>query len=85
MVRSLKKLRLYNLPQFDGKEAATMIFEENVPGCLVEGVNYETEMIAGLLEAGDTTQQQEEIQMTGTESNDQQHADDNTRQSVRLN
>jgi hypothetical protein len=68
-IRSLKKLRLYNLPSFDGKEAATMIFEENVPGCLVEGVNYETEVIAGLLEAGDI----------------EQEIDDNTRQSVQLN
>ena len=29
-----------------------MIFEDNVPGCLVEGVDYETAPIAGLLEAG---------------------------------
>ena len=36
--RSLKRLRLHNLPPFDGKEAATMIFEENVPECLVEGI-----------------------------------------------
>ncbi len=83
-VRSLKKLRLYNLPPFDGKEAATMIFEENVPGCLVEGVNYENEVIAGLLEAGDT-QQQDKLQMIDTGNNDQEHVDDSTRQSVRLN
>jgi hypothetical protein len=81
----LKKLRLYNLPAFDGKEAATMIFEENVPGCLVEGVNYETEMIAGLLEAGNTQQQQEERPLIGTGDTDQQNVDDNTRQSARLN
>jgi hypothetical protein len=80
----LKKLRLYNLPPFDGKEVATMIFEENVPGCLVEGVNYETEMIAGLLEAGDT-QQQEERSMIGTSNDNQQNVDDNARQSARLN
>jgi hypothetical protein len=80
----LKKLRLYNLPPFDGKEVATMIFEENVPGCLVEGVNYETEMIAGLLEAGDT-QQQEERPMIGTSNDDRQNVDDNARQSARLN
>jgi hypothetical protein len=61
-----------------------MIFEENVPGCLVEGVNYETEVIAGLLEAGDI-QQQDEPQMIGTDNNDQKHVDDNTQQSVRLN
>lgn len=58
----MKKLRLYNLPPFDGKEAATMIFEENVPECLVEGVSYETEAIAGLLEAGDTEENNEEQQ-----------------------
>ncbi len=80
----MKKLRLYNLPPFDGKEVATMIFEENVPGCLVEGVNYETEMIAGLLEAGDT-QQQEERPMIGTSNDDRQNVDDNARQSARLN
>jgi hypothetical protein len=80
----LKKLRLYNLPPFDGKEAATMIFEENVPGCLVEGVNYEAEMIAGLLEAGETEQQKERL-LIGTNDNDQQNVDDNTRQSARLN
>ncbi len=61
-----------------------MIFEENVPGCLVEGVNYETEMIAGLLEAGDT-QQQEERSMIGTSNDNQQNVDDNARQSARLN
>jgi hypothetical protein len=81
-VRSLKKLRLYNLPSFDGKEAATMIFEENVPGCLVEGIDYETEVVAGLLAAGDT-QQQDELQMIDTGNNDQQH--DNTRQSIQRN
>ncbi|CAF3857689.1 unnamed protein product, partial [Adineta steineri] len=56
-LKSLKRLRLYNLPPFDGKEAAAMIFEENVPGCLVEGINYEIETVAGLLEAGETQQQ----------------------------
>jgi len=61
-----------------------MIFEENVPGCLVEGVNYETEIIAGLLEAGDT-QQQDELQMIGTGNKEQEHVDDNTQQSVRQN
>jgi hypothetical protein len=61
-----------------------MIFEENVPGCLVEGVNYETEIIAGLLEAGDT-QQQDELQMIGTGNKKQEHVDDNTQQSVRQN
>jgi len=83
-VRSLKKLRLYNLPSFDGKEAATMIFEENVPGCLVEGVNYEAEIIAGLLEAGDT-QKEDELKMIDTGNHNQEHVDKNTRQSVRLN
>lgn len=57
-LKSLKRLRLYNLPPFDGKEAATMIFEENLPNCLVEGINYEAEVVAGLLEAGDDQQQQ---------------------------
>ncbi len=61
-----------------------MIFEENVPGCLVEGVNYEAEMIAGLLEAGETEQQKERL-LIGTNDNDQQNVDDNTRQSARLN
>jgi len=63
-IRSLKKLRLYNLPPFDGKEAATMIFEENVPNCLVEGVNYEAEVVSGLLTAGTggDDQQQQAIQ-----------------------
>lgn len=80
----MKKLRLYNLPPFDGKEAATMIFEENVPECLVEGVDYETEAIAGLLSAGDDIQ--ENIQMIGTEkSTEEQVNDNNTRQSVQLN
>ncbi len=61
-----------------------MIFEENVPGCLVEGVNYETEIIAGLLEAGDT-QQQDELQMIDTGNKDQASVDDNTQQSLRQN
>ena len=85
-VRSLKKLRLYNLPPFDGKEAATMIFEENVPGCLVEGINYETEIVAGLLESGDQQQeQQDEISMIDAGEQNQEHVDDLTRKSVRLN
>ena len=83
-LKSLKKLRLYNLPYFDGKEAATMIFEENVPECLVEGVDYETEIVAGLLEAGDT-QKQDELRMIDTSSNDQQNVDDHTRQSIQRN
>jgi hypothetical protein len=61
-----------------------MIFEEHVPGCLVEGINYETDIIAGLLEAGDT-QQQDELQMIGTGNKEQKHVDDNTRQSVQQN
>lgn len=63
-IRSLKKLRLHDLPPFDGKELATMIFEENVPGCLVEGVEYETAKISGLLEAGpiEPVTKQEEIE-----------------------
>jgi len=79
--RSLKRLRLYNLPPFDGKEAATMIFEENVPGCLIEGVDYEAEAISGLLEAGDP----DKVQMMGENNNDRNHVDDNKRQSVQLN
>ena len=60
----MKKLRLHDLPPFDGKELATMIFEENVPGCLVEGVEYETARISGLLEAGpiEPVTKQEEIE-----------------------
>jgi hypothetical protein len=79
--RSLKRLRLYNLPPFDGKEAATMVFEENVPGCLIEGVDYEAEAISGLLEAGDP----DKVQMMGENNNDRNHVDDNKRQSVQLN
>lgn len=78
--RSLKKLRLFNLPAFNGKELATMIFEENVPGCFVEGVNYETEPIAGLLQAGDEEQQQNDIPMIDT--GEQEHL---SRKSIRLN
>ncbi|CAF1066256.1 unnamed protein product [Rotaria sordida] len=85
-LKSLKKLRLFNLPSFDGKEAATMIFEENVPECLVEGVDYESAVVSGLLTAGDTQQQQQdEIKMIDEEKNDQEYVDDNTRQSVRQN
>ncbi|CAF2445334.1 unnamed protein product [Rotaria sp. Silwood2] len=83
-LKSLKKLRLFNLPPFDGKEAATMIFEENVPGCLVEGVDYENAVIAGLLTPGDT-QQQDEVKMIEEDKNGQEHVDNNTRQSVRQN
>jgi len=41
-----------------------MIFEENVPNCLVEGVNYEAEVVSGLLTAGTggDDQQQQAIQ-----------------------
>lgn len=83
----MKKLRLYNLPSFDGKELATMIFEENVPECLVEGVNYETEPIAGLLEAGDGKQQQQEkeISMIDAGEQDQEREEDLSRKSVRSN
>ena len=79
----MKKLRLYHLPPFDGKELATMIFEENVPGCLVEGINYETEPVAGLLEAGDGKQQQQSMIDAGEQ--DQEREEDLSRKSVRLN
>ena len=55
--RSLKRLRLFDLPAFEGKEVATMILEEQLPGCLVEGIDYETEAVAGLLTSGDTEEQ----------------------------
>ncbi|CAF0928552.1 unnamed protein product [Adineta ricciae] len=87
-LKSLKKLRLYNLPPFDGKEVATMIFEENVPGCLVEGIEYETDPIAGLLEAGshqEQEQQQHNVQFIDTENIEQKAAVENTRQSVQAN
>ncbi|CAF0938089.1 unnamed protein product [Adineta steineri] len=87
-LKSLKRLRLYNLPPFDGKEAAAMIFEENVPGCLVEGINYEIETVAGLLEAGETQQQQQddELHLIGTNNDNNQHPqDDKKRQSVQVN
>ncbi|UJR37393.1 hypothetical protein I4U23_030098 [Adineta vaga] len=84
-LKSLKKLRLYNLPPFDGKEAATMIFEENVPGCLVEGVDYEIEAVAGLLEAGDTQEQQGDIRLIGVDDKDREHVNENTRQSAQMN
>ncbi|CAM4870747.1 unnamed protein product [Rotaria socialis] len=77
-LKSLKRLRLYNLPPFAGKEVATMIFEENVPDCLVEGVDYETAVITGLLTAGDT-QNQEEVKMIDTVNNDQEHVEDRAR------
>ncbi|CAF4268499.1 unnamed protein product, partial [Adineta steineri] len=71
---------------FDGKEAAAMIFEENVPGCLVEGINYEIETVAGLLEAGETQQQKDELHLIGTNNDNTQHPqDDKTRQSVQVN
>ncbi|CAF3953923.1 unnamed protein product, partial [Rotaria sordida] len=60
--------------------------EENVPECLVEGVDYESAVVSGLLTAGDTQQQQQdEIKMIDEEKNDQEYVDDNTRQSVRQN
>lgn len=58
-----------------------MIFEENVPGCLVEGVEYETAVISGLLTAGDT-EPQNDIKAINTGNSNQEHTNDITKQSV---
>lgn len=65
-----------------------MIFEENVPGCLVEGVGYEADPIAGLLEAGsdqEQEQQQDNVQFIDRENSEQKNVVENTRQSVQVN
>ena len=61
-----------------------MIFEENVPGCLVEGIDYEAGIVTGLLEAGDT-QQQDELTMIDTSNNDLEYVNDNKRKSLEAN
>ena len=66
-----------------------MIFEESVPGCLVEGIEYETDPIAGLLEAGSHQEQEQQQdnaqQYIDTENIEQKAAVENTRQSVQAN
>jgi hypothetical protein len=75
------------LPSFDGKEAASMIFEEHVPGCLVEGIDYDAEMVAGLLEAGSTHEPQENDLSSSIETSQEyfQTFNNRTQSSIRVN
>lgn len=63
-----------------------MIFEEHVPECLVEGIDYETEMIAGLLEAGETQPEAAaDPHMIGSHTILQETTENQPRQSVQTN
>ena len=58
-----------------------MILEEQLPGCLVEGIDYETEAVAGLLESGDTEEQPHNESLLL----DKERNDDRSRPSVQVN
>ncbi|CAF0756438.1 unnamed protein product, partial [Didymodactylos carnosus] len=53
-LKSLKKLRAYDLRSFEDKELATFILEDSLPNCLIEGIDYGLD-IEGYLSAPEET------------------------------